>query len=137
MLKIIDGKWHDEENITKLPLGCVFVFGSNLEGIHGRGSAKTAMEHFDAEYGKGFGFTSSRSYAIPTKSTPWKSLGLPAIESFVNSFLTDASKFQYVKFIVTRVGCNLAGYSDPDIAPMFEDRPSNVILPLKWRQYIE
>lgn len=137
MIKIIDNKWHDEENITKLPLGCVFVFGSNLQGIHGRGSAKTALDFFDAEYGKGVGFTSARSYAIPTKVTPYKSLALVSIESYVKEFLAEAAKYKHTKFIVTRVGCNLAGYTDEDIAPMFKGCTANVILPLKWREHLD
>jgi hypothetical protein len=37
-----------------------------------------------------------------------------------------------MEFQVTRLGCGLAGYTDADIAPMFEDCPPNVLLPRKW-----
>jgi hypothetical protein len=44
----------------------IFVFGSNLSGIHGGGAARYAFDNLDAEWGVGEGIT-GRSYAIPTK----------------------------------------------------------------------
>lgn len=35
----------------------IFVFGSNLAGRHGRGSAYTAKLHYGAKYGVGVGRT--------------------------------------------------------------------------------
>jgi hypothetical protein len=52
--------------ITSMTGSNVFVFGSNPEGRHGLGAAKTAMK-FGAKYGKGRGL-SGNSYALPTKN---------------------------------------------------------------------
>lgn len=54
-----------EGNITP-DANTVFVFGSNPEGKHGLGAAKTAREQFGAQYGVGEGMTGN-AYALPTK----------------------------------------------------------------------
>ena len=43
----------------------IFVFGSNLAGMHGCGAARIARLHFGATMGKGVGLQ-GQSYAIPT-----------------------------------------------------------------------
>ena len=40
-------------NITKLPDGHYFVFGSNEAGRHGKGAALCAKQYFGAVYGQG------------------------------------------------------------------------------------
>ncbi|AFK66720.1 hypothetical protein COPG_00124 [Colwellia phage 9A] len=45
----------------------VLVFGSNPEGRHGLGLAKTAIRYFGAKYGKGRGLCGN-SYALVTKN---------------------------------------------------------------------
>lgn len=106
----------------------VFVFGSNLLGIHGKGAAKDALLYHGAIYGKGAG-RQGKSYAIPTKATPYEPLPLEAIEVFVKEFLNHASEYYEESFFVTAVGCGLAGYKPEQIAPMFKDSPENVNLP--------
>ncbi len=118
----------------------IFVFGSNLKGIHGSGSAKVAKEVFGAKIGLGTDYPSPLCYAIPTKETPYKSLSLAAIESFVDEFKREADfreNTDGAKFLVTRIGCGLAGYDDDDIAPMFIGSPNNCIFDLRWRKYLE
>lgn len=43
----------------------IFVFGSNVNGYHGGGAARFAMNNFGAVWGNGEGLQGS-SYAIPT-----------------------------------------------------------------------
>lgn len=111
----------------------IFVFGSNLAGRHGKGAALFAKRNYGAEYGKGVGRTGN-SYAIPTKDSRLCTLPLSTIKSYVDSFLIYAKKNSDLTFVVTRVGCGLAGYSDKDIAPMFADAPENCELPEEWRE---
>jgi len=108
----------------------IFVFGSNLEGRHGKGAAKAALS-MGAVYGKGIGPWGS-TYAIPTKSTPYISLPLKDIKTYVDDFISYALRRPELTFYVTRIGCGLAGYTDTDIAPMFKDVPKNCILPKEW-----
>lgn len=110
----------------------IFVFGSNLAGRHGAGAAKCARNHYGAEYGVGVGRTGD-SYAIPTKDYSIKTLPLDRIQGFVRDFKVYALHHPELEFNVTRIGCGLAGYTDNDIAPMFKDSPSNVLLPKEWR----
>lgn len=110
----------------------IFVFGSNLAGRHGAGAAKCARNHYGAEYGVGVGRTGD-SYAIPTKDYNIKTLPLDRIQNFVSDFKVYALHHPELEFNVTRIGCGLAGYTDNDIAPMFKDAPSNVLLPKEWR----
>lgn len=117
----------------------VFVFGSNLKAIHGSGSAKVAREVFGApNRGLAFaGFTSEFSYAIPTKKTPYEELSLEDIFLYVETFKKDATTFDYDTFLVTQVGCGLAGYTAKDIAPLFKGSPINCIFDIAWKEYLE
>lgn len=120
-----------------LPMnGEVWVFGSNLAGIHGAGAARVARECYGAEYGVGFGVTGN-TYAIPTKDRNIETMPLEDIEPYVALFVRHATEHQETQFFVTRIGCGLAGYRDEQIAPMFKGAPDNCNLPEKWREYVE
>jgi hypothetical protein len=109
----------------------VFVFGSNEAGIHGAGAAQFALENCGAELYQGVGMAGD-SYAIPTKDTNIKTLPLKQIRKYVDQFLRYTAENPKVDFFVTRIGCGLAGYTDIDIAPMFDGAPRNCILPKGW-----
>lgn len=111
----------------------IFVFGSNLQGIHGAGAAAAAKRFHGAIQGQGIGLQGA-SYAIPTKSTPWKTLPLCTIEQYVKQFLNFALTRSTETFYVTKIGCGLAGYNEEDISPMFANAPENCILPTGWRK---
>lgn len=113
----------------------VFVFGSNLSGIHGAGAARVAVESFGAVYGAGMGFM-GRCYAIPTKDVYVETLTLREISFYVRQFREFAAFHQDTSFFVTRVGCGLAGYADSAIAPMFYDSPLNCSFAEPWRLYL-
>lgn len=106
----------------------IFVFGSNLAGRHGAGSAKEAVEKHGAIYGKGIG-RQGNSYAIPTKDIVMQVLKLREIKYFVDIFIKYATQFPTLKFNVVAIGCGLAGYKPEQIAPMFAKAPINVRLP--------
>lgn len=114
----------------------IFVFGSNLAGRHGAGAARFARDNYDAIYGQGIG-RQGESYAIPTKDTELKTLPLDAIQREVFSFLDYARQHPNETFLVTRIGCGLAGYTDTDIAPMFREAPKNCILPGEWTALLD
>ena len=122
-------------NITKLPEGHYFVFGSNEAGRHGKGGALCARKYFGAIYGQGHG-EQGRSYAVATKDKSLRSLPLDAIAENVRLFLQHAKNHPHKIFAVSRVGCGLAGYKDEQIAPMFKGHPSNVyFLEEGWKEY--
>lgn len=111
----------------------VFVFGSNLLGIHKRGAALDALRCHGAILGQGVGLQ-GQSYAIPTKQTPYISLKLYEINKFVADFIVCAQNCPHLTFNVTKIGCGLAGYTPQDIAPMFRyalDTPQ-IILPQEF-----
>lgn len=115
--------------------GEVFVFGSNLAGIHGAGAAKAAVEQFGAIYGVGIGLNGN-SYAIPTKDYAIKTMTLGDIEPFIKQFLKYADACSDVSFFVTRIGCGLASYKDSDIAPMFK-YAKNCSFAEEWKPFLE
>ena len=122
----------------------IFVFGSNLAGIHGAGAALHAKLHYGAPYIKnvtaewgvkgknGVGLQGS-AYAIPTKDEWIKTLSIERIEPFVKEFIEFAKANNEMNFNVVRVGCGLAGYKEHQIAPLFEGSPSNV--KFNWENY--
>jgi hypothetical protein len=118
------------DKISKLKKNQVFVFGSNEAGIHGAGAAKLAEEKFGAIMGMGYGLQ-GQSFGIPTKDTFIRTLSLDKIEFYIYSFLTEAMEYPDTEFLVTKIGCGLAGYSEDQIANLFKGKfiPENVTLP--------
>lgn len=111
----------------------VFVFGSNTAGRHGRGAALDAANYWGAEHYQNDG-RCGQSYAIPTKNAMLRPLPLWEIRQGVQDFLAYAQEHPEITFLVTAVGCGLAGYSAALIAPMFLAVPlTNVVLPLEWK----
>lgn len=113
------------ECISHLNDGEIFVFGSNLAGMHGGGAARIAHRRFGAEWGVGVGLT-GQTYAIPTMQG-----GVETIAPYVDEFIEYAHNHRELKFYVTRIGCGIAGFRDKDIAPLFRNalEEENIILP--------
>lgn len=99
--------------ITRLAPNEVFVFGSNLQGAHGGGAARMAYEHFGAVWGKGVGLY-GKTFAIPTMQG-----GVETIKPYVDDFLQFASVHGELDFLVTEIGCGIAGFTPQEIAPLF------------------
>lgn len=110
----------------------IFVFGSNLAGIHGAGSAHYAHRFCGAEWGVGVGRTGD-SYAIPTKDFEIETLPLAQVQGHVLQFIGYALAHPYLSFEVVKIGCGLAGFTEDQIRPMFATAPSNCLLPEGWR----
>lgn len=115
----------------------IFVFGSNESGRHGKGAAKTALR-FGAKLGVGNGI-SGNSYGIPTKNAKIRTLGQTKINKYVQEFIEYAKENKHKVFLVTEIGCGLAGYSAEDIAPMFQSTIDiqNVHLPAKFWKVLQ
>lgn len=115
----------------------IFVFGSNLQGRHGKGAALVATLSHGAKRGQGEGMQ-GRSYAIPTKATPYAPLPLAAVGGHVARFLEYARKRRDYHFNVTAIGCGHAGFTPAQIAPMFHDALTmvNVTLPAPFLEVL-
>ena len=113
----------------------IFVFGSNLSGIHGAGAARTAFQKHGAIYGEGIGHFGN-SYAIPTKDRNIITLSIPAIRIYVDQFINYAKDHPHFIFQVTRIGCGLAGHNDNQIAPLFMDAPTNCHFDSAWSKIL-
>ena len=111
----------------------IFVFGSNLAGMHGGGAARIARLHFGAVMGKGVGLQ-GQSYAIPTMQG-----GVDTIRPYVEEFIIFAHQHPDLHFLVTPIGCGIAGFEAEDIAPLFEEAKQieNISLPESFWEVIE
>lgn len=118
------------EYILKLNQNEIFVFGSNLAGAHGGGAARLAYERFGAIWGQGVGLQ-GQSYGIPTMHG-----GVESIKPYVDEFIAFAKAHPNLVFLVTKIGCGIAGFSTSEIAPLFTDALDieNIILP---REFVE
>ena len=106
------------DEIKKLEQGQIFVFGSNLSGRHGKGAAKTALG-WGAKWGQAAGLQ-GRTYGIPTKDASIRrTLRIDEIKPFVDDFIEFAKSRKDLIFLVTEVGCGLAGLKPKDVAPLF------------------
>lgn len=113
------------DKINKLKKNEIFVFGSNLEGRHGAGAAHAAVTKFGAIMGQGVGLQ-GKSYAIPTMQG-----GIDTIKPYVDEFIEFAKQHKSLRFLVTRIGCGIAGFTDQEIAPLFVEAldVENIYLP--------
>ena len=113
------------DNIKELAPDEIFVFGSNLAGHHGGGAARVALDRFGAQWGQGEGIQ-GQSYAIPTMQG-----GVETMKPYVDRFLDLAYEWDQNTFLVTRIGCGIAGFTPEQIAPLFDRALDmyNVVLP--------
>ena len=113
----------------------IFVFGSNLAGRHGKGAALHAKRFYGAHYGVGEGLTGC-AYAIPTKGHFLEILPLESITASINRFSEFAWNNSGMRFLLTPVGCGLAGYTVDQIKPLFDaaNLPANVDFLDSWSQ---
>ena len=109
-------------HISRLEPGEIFVFGSNADGHHSGGAARYAVKRFGAIWGQGAGIQ-GQSYAIDSMS------GLPTLQRGVQALLAFAQSRPDLTFLVTEIGCGIAGHRPEDVAPFFADPPSNLFLP--------
>lgn len=125
-------KVYTPENITSLGEDEIFVFGSNLAGAHMGGAARVAREKFGAVMGQGVGLQ-GQSYAIPTMQG-----GVETIRPYVDEFIELAREWDQTTFYVTRIGCGIAGFTDEEIAPLFDEAYDlyNVRLPESFARII-
>ncbi|MBR5688227.1 MAG: hypothetical protein IKX36_09760 [Prevotella sp.] len=116
------------EAISVLKPDEVFVFGSNLRGMHAGGAARAAVNRFGAVWGQGVGLQ-GQSYAIPTMQG-----GVETIKPYVDQFISFAKQHHELFFYVTRIGCGIAGFRDQEIAPLFVEAIGlpNVCLPMSF-----
>ena len=116
------------DRIAELRDDEIFVFGSNLAGMHGGGAARMACRCFGAVWGQGVGLQ-GRSYAIPTMQG-----GVETIRPYVDEFIDFARRHPHLKFLVTEIGCGIAGFTPEEIAPLFAAAVSveNIWLPARF-----
>lgn len=121
------------ENITELKENEIFVFGSNLAGVHGGGAARVAYNKFGAVWGEGVGLF-GKSYAIPTMQG-----GPHRIQPYIDEFVIFAEDHPELNFLVTRIGCGIAGHTPEEIAPLFHRAVNleNVWLPADFREILK
>lgn len=121
---IINGRRVASDRIATLGENEIFVFGSNIQGSHGGGAAWYAYKQFGAEWGVGEGLT-GRTYALPTMEGP------TSLKHAVDNFIACAKQHPELTFLVTAVGCGIAGYRPDEVAPLFKEATSleNVFLP--------
>lgn len=117
------------ERVTELQPDEVFVFGSNATGAHGGGAARIACDRFGAVWGKGHGHH-GQTYAIDTMS------GLGTLEREARTFIDYAAQHPELRFLLTPVGCGIAGYTPAQVAPFFTGLPSNVTVPQSFVTYL-
>ena len=134
---------YSPNNIVKLADDEVFIFGSNLKGQSGAGAAKLAVDKFGAIYGQAEGLQ-GQSYAIITTdlSKSYRpSVSIELVTEQVNKFISFAKDNTHLTFLVTEVGCGLAGFTVEQVAPLFKpvllNSITNIRLPKRFvRQLI-
>ena len=129
--QVINGHRIASDRIAELGENEIFVFGSNIQGAHGGGAAWFAYKHLGAEWGVGEGLT-GHCYALPTME------GETSMKHAVEHFTACAKQHPELTFLVTAVGCGIAGYTPQQVAPLFREaaKLENVYLPQVFTQII-
>lgn len=120
-------------HITELKPNEIFVFGSNLQGYHGGGAARLAMNQWGAVWGQGTGLQ-GQTYAIPTMQD-----GIGTIRPYIDQFIKFAQNDPERTFLVTEIGCGIAGFRPADIAPLFKNAINipNIWLPQRFWEILQ
>ena len=120
-------------HITELKPNEIFVFGSNLQGYHGGGAARLAMNQWGAVWGQGTGLQ-GQTYAIPTMQG-----GIGTIRPYIDQFIKFAQNDPEKTFLVTEIGCGIAGFRPADIAPLFKNAINipNIWLPQRFWEILQ
>ena len=120
-------------HITELKSNEIFVFGSNLQGYHGGGAARLAMNKWGAVWGQGTGLQ-GQTYAIPTMQG-----GIGTIRPYIDQFIKFAQNDPERTFLVTEIGCGIAGFRPADIAPLFKNAINipNIWLPQRFWEILQ
>lgn len=113
------------EMITKLEPQQIFIFGSNLAGIHAGGAARQAKEQFGAIEGQGEGLQ-GQSYAFPTLDKHFGKLTVRELEVSVKNLYREANDNPDKEFLLTKVGEGIAGYSPEYMKTLFGELPKNI-----------
>lgn len=140
---IIDNRRVYSGYIIELPANGLFIFGSNTNGFHGLGAAKTARNHFGAEYGNPRG-RQGRSYAIVTKDLTKKvhpSISKKEIIRQIAELYEYARRNPNLDFYIaySGTGKNLNGYSNEEMASMFSEAnsiPDNIVFEEEFSKLI-
>ena len=120
-------------HITELKPNEIFVFGSNLQGYHGGGAARLAMNQWGAVWRQGTGLQ-GQTYAIPTMQG-----GIATIRPYIDQFIKFAQNDPERTFLVTEIGCGIAGFRPADIAPLFKNAINipNIWLPQRFWEILQ
>ena len=120
-------------HITELKPNEIFVFGSNLQGYHGGGAVRLAMNQWGAVWGQGTGLQ-GQTYAIPTMQG-----GIGTIRPYIDQFIKFAQNDPERTFLVTEIGCGIAGFRPADIAPLFKNAINipNIWLPQRFWEILQ
>ena len=120
--------------IESLEQNEVFVFGSNLHGIHSGGASLMAFRNFGAEWGQAEG-PQGQSYAIPT-DIRGEAVGTisDVLKKHIDKFIDYAKIHQEKIFLVTKIGCGTAGFYEDYMAQFFKEalEMKNVRLPKEF-----
>lgn len=119
--------------IKKLELDEIFVFGSNALGMHEGGAARQAHEQFGAEWGIGEGLT-GQCYAIPTLDEHMNRVHVQKLIRSIIRLKKCCEENLDKKFLLTKVGCGIAGFDEDKIKSLFNEhgRTSNLEFPIGW-----
>lgn len=65
--------------------------------------------------------------------------GVDAIAPYVNDFIAFAKEHPELKFLVTEIGCGIAGFRISEMAPLFKEalKMENIYLPERFIEVLE
>jgi hypothetical protein len=105
-----------------------------MAGNHAGGAARQAKEQFGAEDGVGEGMT-GQCYAFPTLDWNFEKRTFAQLNVSRCLLYQICREHPDKQFLLTKVGCGIAGYNESDIRELFTNPkpPVNLVLPEDWQ----
>ena len=126
------------DRIDSLESNQVYVFTSNLIGYHSGETSLIALHRFGAIWGQAEG-PQGQCYAIPVDI---RGEAIDNVSNYlkrhIRKFLEYAKEHQEKEFLVTKIGCGIAGFDEDFIALFFSDalQIRNICLPKSFCTYL-
>jgi len=122
-----------EKHITHLKQNQIFIFGSNGLGKHIGGAARQAFEKFGAQMGVSEGWC-GQAYAFPTLNKHFQKCSMRQLRASRDRLFKVCEQNPEYEFLLTKIGCGIAGFKDAEIKPLFDVHPINLTMPIEWQE---
>ncbi len=136
MPKRLKYKYHLNTALPEDHSEYIFVFGSNLAGLHRTELGNIAQTYYFAETGISVGINGN-SYSLPVKDRFIRWLSVEEIKKYVDQFKEYTFNQPNKKFWIPDLCFEKRGYRPYHLAPLFKGCNTNCYFPVSWKPFLK